>query len=102
MVLHSRRREDYCMWLLAQLAGLIVIVSMLIPDVRQTLFSIGVIAMVFLGIVVLCVVVFALDRAATREHDLKVMTGHAFAPSIGAPAQKSNEAEPEAERTPSQ
>jgi hypothetical protein len=90
------------MWLLAQLAGLLVIASMLIPNVRQVFFSIGIIALVFLGIVALCVVVFALDRAATREHDLKVMTGNAFAPSIGAPAQKSNEAEPEAERTPNQ
>ncbi|MGA2787862.1 MAG: hypothetical protein ABSF60_10075 [Verrucomicrobiota bacterium] len=84
------------MWLLAQLAGLVVIASMLIPDIRQTLFSIGIIAMAFLGIVVLCVVVFALDRAATQEQNLRVMTNPAFVPSIGAPAQKSSEVEPEA------
>ena len=95
-----KRREDDWMWLLAQLNGLVVLVSMLIPDIRQTLFSIGIIAPIFLGIVILGVVVFALDRAATQEHNLKVMTGNVFAPSVGAPAQKSNEAGPEADGHP--
>jgi len=90
------------MWLLAQLTGLIVVVSMLIPDVRQIVFSIGIIAEVFIGIVGLGVVVFALDRAAIRERNLKVMPGNAFTPSNGAPAQKSYAAEPEADRTPNQ
>lgn len=98
----SRRREDDWMWLLAQLAGLVVLVSLLIPDVRQTLFSIGIIAMAFPGIVVLGVVVFALDRAATQEHDLKVMTGNVFALSVDASDQKSNEEEPEANGHPNQ
>lgn len=83
---------------MAQLAGLVVILSLLIPDIRQTLFSIGIIALAFLGIIVLCVVVFALDRAATQEHDLKVMMGNAFAPSVGALDKKSNGDKPEAER----
>jgi hypothetical protein len=90
------------MWLLAQLTGLIVVISMLIPDIRQTLFSIGIIAPIFLGIVVLCVVVFALDRAATQEHNLKVITGNVSASPFGDPAQKPNAAGPEAERTPEQ
>ncbi len=88
------------MWLLAQLAGLFVIVTLLIPDVRQTVFSIGIIAVVFLGMVVLCVVIFALDRAASQQQNLKAMTGNAFVPSVGAPAQKSNGDKPEAETFP--
>jgi hypothetical protein len=73
---------------------------MFIPGVRQMLFSIGIIALVFLGIVVVGLVVFGICRLATPERNMRGMTSNVFAPPLRAPDQKSNEHELEAERTP--
>jgi hypothetical protein len=54
-----KRRDDDLVGPMAQLVGLAVLACMFIPGVRQMLFSIGIIALAFLGIVVVGLVVFA-------------------------------------------
>jgi HJR/Mrr/RecB family endonuclease len=95
-----RRRDDDLVGLITAMAGFAVFAYIFIPGVRQMLFSIGIIALAFLGIVVVGFVVFGIFRLATPERNMRGMTRNVFAPSVIAPDQKSNEDEPEADRTP--
>ncbi len=83
-----RRREDDLVWPVAQLAGLVVLASMLIPGIRQMLFSIWIIALAFLGIVVVGLVIFGVCRLATPERNMRGMTSNVFAPPSHVPDQK--------------
>lgn len=93
-----RRRDDDWVWPIAQLAGLAAFAAMLIPGVRQMFFSIGIIALAFLGIVVLGLVVFGIYRLATPERNMRGMTNNVFAPPFHVPDQKCDDYESEPER----
>jgi hypothetical protein len=93
-----KRQNDDLVGPMAQLAGLIVLASMFIPGVRQMLFSIGIIALAFLGIVVVGLVVFGICRLATPECNMWGMTRNVFAPPSRVPDQKSDDYESEPER----
>jgi hypothetical protein len=80
------------------LAGVVVLASMFIPGVRQMLFSIGIIALAFLGIVVVGLVVFGIYRLATPERNMRGMTRNVFAPASRVPDQKCDDSESEPER----
>jgi restriction endonuclease Mrr len=82
------------------LAGIVVLASMLIPGVRQMVFAIGWIALILFGLAMVGLAIVGIFRLATPERNLRGMTRNVFAPSLRAPDQKSNEDEPEAERTP--
>jgi len=71
---------------------------MFIPGVRQMLFSIGIIALLFLGIVVVGFVVFTLDRLATPERRMQSTAVNVFAPPSRVPDQKCDDYESEPER----
>jgi len=90
-----RRREDDLVWPVAQLAGLVVLASMLIPGIRQMLFSIWIIALAFLGIVVVGLVIFGVCRLATPERNMRGMTSNVFAPPSHVPDQKCDDYESE-------
>ena len=95
-----RRRDDDWVWPLAQLAGVVVLASMLIPGIRQMVFAIGWIAFILFGLAIVGLVFVGIFRLATPERNMQGMTRNVFAPPLHAPDQKSNEDEPEAERTP--
>ena len=93
-----RRRDGDLVGPVAQLVGLVVLASMFIPGVRQMLFSIGIIALLFLGIVVVGFVVFTLDRLATPERRMQSTAVNVFAPPSRVPDQKCDDYELEPER----
>ena len=73
---------------------------MFIPGVREMVFAIGWIALILFLLAIVGLVVVGIFRLATPERNMRGMTSNVFAPSLRAPDQKSNEDEPEAERTP--
>ena len=93
-----RRRNDDLVGPIAQLAGLAVLAAMFIPGVCQMLFSIGIIALAFWGIVVVGIAVFGICRLATPERNMRGMTRNVFAPPFRVPDQKSDDYESEPER----
>src|ERR1039458_8890197 len=95
-----RRRDGDLVGPVAQLVGLVVLASMFIPGVREMVFAIGWIALILFLLAIVGLVVVGIFRLATPERNMRGMTSNVFAPSLRAPDQKSNEDEPEAERTP--
>jgi hypothetical protein len=71
---------------------------MFIPGVRQMLFSIGIIALAFLGIVVVGLVFVGIFRLATPERNMRGMISNVFAPASRVPNQKCDDYESEPER----
>jgi hypothetical protein len=93
-----RRRDDDFVGPIAKLVGLVLLAFMFIPGVRQMFSQIGIIALLFLGIVVFGFVVFGICRLATPERNMRGMTRNVFAPPSRVPDQKSNDYESERER----
>jgi hypothetical protein len=95
-----RRREDDLVGPIVQLVALVVLASMLIPSVRQIVFAIGSIAIILFLLAIVGLVIVGIFRLATPERNMRGMASNVFPPSPRAPDQKSNEVEPEPERTP--
>ena len=95
-----RRRDDDLVGLITALAGFALCAYIFIPGVRQMVFAIGWIALILFGLAIVGLVIVGIFRLATPERNMRGMTSNVFAPSVSAPDQKSNEDEPEAERTP--
>jgi restriction system protein len=93
-----RRRDNNLVEPITQLAGLGVLAFMSIPDIRQALFSIGIIALALLGIVAFGLIVFGLYRLATPERNMHVFTRNVLAPPLRVPEQKCDGAKSEPER----
>ncbi|MGA2240971.1 MAG: hypothetical protein ABSH11_02895 [Verrucomicrobiota bacterium] len=91
-----RRQETDAVGLVAQLAGLVVLISLLFPAVRRALAELGFIAVCVLILVVAGLVGFGIYRLATREGRMKAMTGNPFAPPTAASDQTWNDDESEA------
>ena len=62
-----RRKDDDWIGPVAQLVGLVVLLSLVSPQVRQTISAIGVIAICFVGLVVIGLIGFGVYRVATRS-----------------------------------
>ncbi len=62
-----RRNDDDWIGPVAQLVGLVVLLSLISPQVRQTISAIGVIAICFLGLVVIGFIGFGIYRFASRS-----------------------------------
>src|SRR5882724_7924876 len=71
----ARRRKDNEDWIgpLAQLGGLVVLFSLISPQVRQMISAIGFIAICFLCLVVVGLIGFGIYRFATREQRSQVV-----------------------------
>jgi hypothetical protein len=82
--------------LVAQLAGLVVLISLFFPVVRRALAELGFIAVCFSILVVAGLVGFDFYRLATREGRMKAMTGNLFAAPADASDQIWNNGESEA------
>ncbi len=65
----ARRRKQDAEWigLFAQLAGVVVLLSLISPQVQQMISAIGFIAICFLGLVVVGMIGFGIYRFATRS-----------------------------------
>jgi hypothetical protein len=74
-----RRQEADAVGLVAQLAGLVVLISLFFPAVRRALAELGFIAVCFSILVVAGLVGFGIYRLATREGRMKAMMGNPFA-----------------------
>ena len=62
-----RRKNDDWIGLVAQLAGMVVVLSLISPQVRQAITAIGFLAICLLGIVVFGLVGFGVYRSITRS-----------------------------------
>jgi hypothetical protein len=63
-----RRKDDDWIGAVAQLVGLVFLLSLLSPTVRQTITAIGFVAICFLGLAVVGLIGFGVYRFATRSH----------------------------------
>jgi hypothetical protein len=91
-----RRQEIDTVGLVAQLAGLVGLISLFFPAVRRALAGLGFIAMCFSILAVAGLVGFGIYRLATREGRMKAMTGNPFAPPTAASDRTWNDGESEA------
>jgi len=91
-----RRREADAVGLVAQLAGLFVLISLFFPAVRRALAELGFIAVCFSILVVASLVGFGIYRLITREGRMKAMMGNPFAAPADASDQILNDGESEA------
>jgi hypothetical protein len=92
----ARRRQEVDMvGLVAQLTGLVVLISLFFPAVRRALAELGFIAVCFSILVVAGLVGFGIYRLATREGRMKAMTGNPFALPTAASDQTWNNDESE-------
>ena len=91
-----RRQEADAVGLVAQLAGLVVLISLFFPAVRRALAELGFIAVCVSILVVAGLVGFGIYRLATREGRMKAMTGNPFAPPTAASDRIWNDGESEA------
>jgi hypothetical protein len=90
-----RRQEVDVVGLVAQLTGLVVLISLFFPAVRRALAELGFIAVCFSILVVAGLVGFGIYRLATREGRMKAMTGNPFALPTAASDQTWNDDESE-------
>jgi len=91
-----RRQEADAVGLVAQLAGLVVLISLFFPAVRKALAELGFIAVCFSILVVAGLVGFGIYRLATREGRMKAMPGNPFAVPADASDQIWNDGKSEA------
>ena len=70
------------------------------PGLRQVAFAIGRILLIFFLLALGSMVLVGLYRLATPVRNTRAMTTNAFASSVGAPEQNSNDSEPEADGPP--
>jgi hypothetical protein len=91
-----RRQEADSVGLVAQLAGVVVLISLFFPAVRRALAELGFIAVCFSILVVAGLVGFGIYRLATWEGRMKAMTGNLFAAPADASDQIWNDGESEA------
>ena len=82
--------------LVAQLTGLVVLISLFFPAVRRALAELGFIAVCFSILVVAGLVGFGIYRLITREGRMKAMMGNPFAAPADASDQIWNDGESEA------
>src|SRR5690242_16822746 len=68
-----RKRDDDWIGLLAQLAGLVVLLSLISPQVRQTMVAIGFVGICVLGLTVVGLIGFGAYRLATRSHRTEIL-----------------------------
>ncbi|MGO9586483.1 MAG: hypothetical protein ACLP2Y_09840 [Limisphaerales bacterium] len=92
---HQKQEADV-IGRIAQLAGLVVLISLFFPVVRRTLAEFGFIAACFSILVVLGLVGFGIYRLATRDGRMKAMTGNPFALPTAAPDRTGDDGESEA------
>jgi len=69
MATRRRKRDDDWIGPLAQLVGLLVLLSLISPQVRQTILAIGFLGICLLGGTVLGLIGFGIYRFATRSHE---------------------------------
>ena len=91
-----RRQKADTVGLVAQLAGLVVLISLFFPAVRRALAELGFIAVCFSILVVAGLVGFGIYRLATREGRMKEMTENPFEAPTDASDQTRNDGESEA------
>jgi hypothetical protein len=91
-----RRQKADAVGLVAQLAGLVALISLFFPAVRRALAELGFIAVCFSILVVAGLVGFGIYRLATREGRMKAMTGNPFALPTAASDRTWNDGESEA------
>jgi len=91
-----RRQEADAVGLVAQLAGLVVLISLFFPAVRRALAELGFIAVCVSILVVAGLVGFGIYRLATREGRMKAMTGNPFALPTATSDRTWNDGESEA------
>ncbi|MGB8369439.1 MAG: hypothetical protein ACLPYZ_06825 [Limisphaerales bacterium] len=93
----ARRRQGAdTVGLVAQLAGLVMLISLFFPAVRRALAELGFLAMCFSMLVVVGLVGFGIHRLATREGRMKTMTENPFALPTAASDRTWNDGESEA------
>ncbi len=68
-----RKRDDDWIGLVAQLVGLVVLLSLISPQVRQMISAIGLIAICFLCLAVIGLIGFGIFRFATRAQRVQVV-----------------------------
>jgi len=83
------------MWVVAQLAGWVVLVSLFFPSVRRAIAGLGFIATCVSILVVAGLVGFGIYRLATREGRMKSMTDNPFASPTAASDRTWNDGESE-------
>jgi hypothetical protein len=91
-----RRQEVDIVGLVAQLAGLVVLISLFFPAVRRALAELGFIAVCFSILVGAGLVGFGIYRLATREGRIKAMAGNPFALPTAASDRTWNDGKSEA------
>jgi hypothetical protein len=91
-----RRQEADTVGLVAQLAGLVVLISLFFPAVRRALAELGFIAVCFSILVVAGLVGFGIYRLITRAGRMKAMMGNPVAAPADASDQILNDGESEA------
>ena len=90
-----RRQATSVVGVVAQLAGLVVLISLLFPAVRRALAELGFIAVCVSILVVAGLVGFGIYRLATREGRMKATTENPFAPPTAASDRTWNDDESE-------
>jgi hypothetical protein len=90
-----RKQATDAMGLVAQLAGLVVLISLFFPAVRRALGELGFIAVCISILVVAGLVGFGIYRLATRVGRMKSMTDNPFAPPTAAADRTWNDGESE-------
>src|SRR5437667_78837 len=61
-----RRKDDNLVGLIAQFLGLVVLLSLVSPQVRQMISTVGFVAICLLGLAIVGLIVFGINRYATR------------------------------------
>src|ERR1041385_1398793 len=79
-----RKRDDDWIGPLAQLVGLLVLLSLISPQVRQTILAVGFLGICLLGVAVLCLIGFGIYRFATRSQGSEILQSR-VAPEISLP-----------------
>ena len=80
-----RKQEVDTVRLVARLAGLVVLISLFFPAVRQSIATLGFIAVGLSVLVVVGLVGFGIYRLAAWRNGMRAPTGNPFAPSTDAP-----------------
>src|SRR6266550_2988863 len=62
-----RKRDDDWVWLVCQLAGLVVLLSLISPQVRQGIAAVGFLALCLVGVALVALIGFVVYRLATRS-----------------------------------
>jgi len=79
----QRRKAFDTVGLVAQLAGLAVVISLFFPAVRRTLAEPGFKTWCAALLIIVCLIGCGIYRLATRERRMKAMSGNPFAASTG-------------------